>query len=85
VSLSAPDWLVKHGGEIQAAANGPGCMVYFDGQPQYFVLSRPAAGRFGCEVTQTVNGKRLESGANYATVEEAIQGGLEDLRKALGW
>jgi hypothetical protein len=85
MSFSAPEWLVKHGGEIQTAAQGAGCMIYFDGQPQYFVLLRPAAGKFGCEVTQTVNGKRLESGATYATADEAVHGGLEDLRKALGW
>jgi hypothetical protein len=60
-------------------------MIFFDGQPQYFVLPRPAGGKFGREVTQTINGKRLESGATYATAEEAVKGGLEDLRKALGW
>jgi hypothetical protein len=43
------------------------------------------AGKFGCSVTQTVNGKRLDSGASYATLEDALRGGLEDLRKALGW
>jgi hypothetical protein len=85
MSVTTPDWLAKHGGELQTAADGVGCMVIFDGQPQYFVLPRPAAGRFGCQVTQTINGKRLESGANYPTAADSVRGGLEDLRKELGW
>jgi len=85
MSLSTPEWLSKHGGEIQPAASGTGCMIFFDHQPQYFVLPRPAAGKFGCEVTQTINGKRLEGGDTYVTAQEAVNGGLEDLRKALGW
>jgi hypothetical protein len=85
MSMTTPEWLSKHGGKVQPTAKRVGCMVYFDGQPQYFVLPRPAAGRFASQVTQTINGKRLESGATYGTAEEAIQGGLEDLRTALGW
>jgi hypothetical protein len=80
-----PDWLVKHAGTLQPAAGGMGCMVYFAGEPQYFVLPLPAKGRFTKQVTQTVNGKRLESGTIYATEEEAVRGGLEDLRGVLGW
>jgi hypothetical protein len=83
--VTTPEWLAKHGGEVRPAAEGTGCMIYFDGQPQYFVLLRPTGGKFGCEVTQTVNGKRLESGATYAAAADALKGGLEDLRKALGW
>jgi hypothetical protein len=45
----------------------------------------PVAGKHGCIVEQTVNGKRLESKNTYASQEEALRGGLEDLRKALGW
>jgi hypothetical protein len=85
MSVSSPEWLSKHGGELQTAADGVGCMIYFDSQPQYFVLPRPAGGKFGCQVTQTINGKRLESDATYPTAVEAVKGGLEDLRKALGW
>jgi hypothetical protein len=80
-----PDWLSKHGGHLQPAANGHGVMVYFDNEPQYFIIVRPVAGRFGREVTQTINGKRLESNRIYDTDGEAIRGGLEDLRDALGW
>jgi len=83
--VPTPDWLSKHGGHLQPAANGHGVMVYFDNEPQYFIIVRPVAGRFGREVTQTINGKRLESSKTYATEDEAIRGGLEDLHNALGW
>ena len=80
-----PDWLARHGGSLKPVADGPGCYVYFDGQPQYFILPRPAAGKYACEVTQGINGKRLEKNKTYATAEQAVRGGLDDLREALGW
>ena len=83
--VQIPEWLSKHGGHLQPAANGQGVMVYFAGEPQYFVLVRPAAGQFASQVSQTINGKRLDSGKIYGSEEEAIRGGLEDLRNALGW
>jgi hypothetical protein len=54
-------------------------------QPKYLHTPLPLGGRFGSKVTQTINVTRLDCGGTYATTEEAVQGGLEDLRKALGW
>jgi hypothetical protein len=82
---TVPDWLARHGGSLKPVANGPGYYVYFDREPQYFILPRPAAGRYACEVAQSINGKRFEKNRTYATAEEAVRGGLEDLREALGW
>jgi hypothetical protein len=65
--------------------NGNSLLVMLDQEPQYLLVPTPVAGKFGCSVTQTVNGKRLDSGASHATLEDALRGGLEDLRKALGW
>ena len=45
----------------------------------------PVAGRFGCHVTQTINGKPIGSTGVFANPDDAVRGGLEDLRKALGW
>jgi hypothetical protein len=56
-----------------------------EGKPQYLLTPIPAAGKYTCEVRQTVNGRRLESGATYPSPEAALRGGLEDLRRALGW
>ena len=49
------------------------------------LLPVPAKGAFSCRVTETINGRRLDSGAIYPSREEAVSAGLEELRKALGW
>ena len=48
-------------------------------------IDHPAGGKHACKVTQTINGKRLDNGTTYPTLEEAARGGLDDLRKAMGW
>jgi hypothetical protein len=60
-------------------------MVLLGKEPQYLLIPVPIAGRFGCAVMQTINGKRLDGTGTYPTEDEALRGGLEDLRKALGW
>jgi hypothetical protein len=83
--MTTPEWLTKRGGELRPGPLGGAWYVYFDGQPQYSLMPTPVAGKHSCRVMQTINGRRLDSGGVHATVEEAMQGGLEDLRKALGW
>jgi hypothetical protein len=82
MALSTPDWLAQRGGELRS---GKAYLVYLNGEPQYLLVPTPAAGKFSCRVTQTINGQRLDSGATYAGDEDAVRGGLDDLRKALGW
>lgn len=82
---SIPQWLTKRGAEVKTGRDGQVWTIYFAGQPQYLVEPLPAKGKFTCRVLQTINGKRYDKGGVYATGEEAIQGGLEDLREALGW
>jgi hypothetical protein len=83
--MTTPDWLGKHGGQLQGNAQGTACFVFLGSEPQYVVEAIPAGGKFACRVKQTVSGKRLESTNQYASAELAVAGGLEDLRKALGW
>jgi hypothetical protein len=83
--VTAPEWLTKRGGTLAPNSDGYGWVVLLDGQPQYVLTPRPAGGKFTYEVMQTVNGRRLESGATHPSVDEALRGGLEDLRQALGW
>ena len=45
----------------------------------------PVDGKFGCAIRQTINGKRIEGPSGFATQDEAINGGLDELRKTLGW
>jgi hypothetical protein len=85
MALTTPDWLQRHGGELRATSLAQTWVVLLGGEAQYRLVTVPADGKHACQVTQTVNGRRLDSGATFATVDEALQGGLEDLRKSLGW
>jgi len=85
MSVTTPDWLSRHDGELRPSKDGHSWLVFFAGQMQYVLSVVPVAGKFGCRVTQTINGRRLDSGASYPIVEDAARGGLEDLRTALGW
>jgi len=83
--MMTPDWLARRGGELRPGPLGNSWYVYFDGEPQYALTVVPVAGKHGCQITQTINGKRLDTGAVKPTDAEAIQNALEDLRMALGW
>jgi hypothetical protein len=83
--VTAPEWLTKRGGVLRESTLGQRWLVLLNDEPQYRLVPIPAAGKWSCEVTQTVNGRRLDSGGTYPTLEDALRGGLEDLRKALGW
>jgi hypothetical protein len=84
-SMTTPDWLTQRGGELKLGSDGKTWYVFFAGQPNYSLLDVPVADKFGCAIRQTINGARLDSQRTFATKEEAINGGLDDLRKALGW
>ncbi len=83
--MTNPDWLAQHGGEARVSKDGRSATVYLGGEPQYLLMLAPTTGRFGCKVVQSNNGKRLDGGAAFPSPDAAFQGGLEDLRKALGW
>jgi hypothetical protein len=83
--VATPDWLTKRGGVLQGSTQAGTWLVVLDGSPQYRLVPIPAAGKYSCQVTQTVNGRRLEGNGTYPSREDAVRGGLEDLRKSLGW
>jgi hypothetical protein len=83
--MTAPDWLTQRGGDLKLGSDGHTWYFLLAGQPQYSLVAVPVTGRFGCAIRQTINGRRIESSRVYATADETIGGGLEDLRKALGW
>jgi hypothetical protein len=82
---TTPDWLAKRGGMLRPGTKPGTWLVILEDSPQYRLVPVPAGGKFACEVTQTINGRRLEGGGTYPTIDDALGGGLEDLRKALGW
>lgn len=85
MSANVPDWLTKRGGAMKPGIDGRSWFVLFAGQPQYELTPIPAAGKFACEIRQANNGRRLDGKGAYPSGEEAIRGGLEDLRAVLGW
>ena len=85
MAVSTPDWLTQRSVHLQESKNGLSWLVYLDKEPQYLLMAVPVKGQFGCRITQTINGRRLDSTGTYATRDDAARGGLEDLRKALGW
>lgn len=85
MALTPPDWLHKHGATLTPGSGGHSWVIYFGGKPEYVITEKPVAGKHGCSVMQTVNGRHIECAGAFPTVEEAVGAGLEALRKALGW
>lgn len=84
-TLAVPEWLNTRGGSLRLGIDGHSWFVIFGVGPQYELTPVPVKGKFGCEIRQTVNGKRLDKGTVYASEDAAQRGGLEELRQALGW
>ncbi len=82
---AVPEWLKQREGSLKPGLRENVVLVMLANQPQYRIEARPAGGSYACVVAQSNNGKRLDGGAAFPSAEAAFQGGLEDLRKALGW
>jgi hypothetical protein len=85
MAVTTPDWLARHDGTLVPGRDGKSYLVRLGNKPQYLLVTVPAGGKFACAVTQTVNGRRLDGGATFPNPDDAVRGGLEDLRKAMGW
>jgi hypothetical protein len=83
--VTTPDWLTRRGVELVSSKDGHSWLVYLGKEPQYLLRTVPVKGSLGCQITQTINGRRLDSGTTYPSVDAALNGGLEELRKTLGW
>ena len=85
MKLTAPTWLVQRGGGLKIGSDGDTRFVLLGEQPLYSLSAVPATGKYTCVVRQIHNGRRIDGGVIYSTEEEALGGGLEELRKDLGW
>jgi hypothetical protein len=85
MNISTPDWLSTRGARLGPAVNGNSFLVLFNGDPQYQLVVAPAKGKFTCAITQTNNGRRLDKGLVYPGADDALRGGLAELRELLGW
>jgi hypothetical protein len=83
--MTTPEWLAQRDGQLRPGVNADTYLVRLSGAPQYRLAVVPAGGQFTCAVTQTNNGKRLDSGSTHPTAEAALQCGLDELGKTLGW
>lgn len=83
--MNTPEWLSQHRGSVAQGPDGRTWYVVFEKEPQYRLVPVPAKGRLGCAITQTINGKRIPSENLADSSDGAIQAGLEDLGKYLGW
>jgi hypothetical protein len=83
--MTAPDWLTQRGGALKLGSDGSRWYVLFAGEPNYSLAATPVAGKHGCVIRHTISGARVPCDGVFATKDEAIAGGLADLRKALGW
>ena len=84
--MTTPEFLTLRHGSLRQGLNDSTWLVLLEGHPQYKLVATPSKGKFSCSVMQTVNGKRLDKGeAIFGTIDEAIVGGLEELRVKLGW
>ena len=85
-TLPVPDWLKIRDGGLKPGIRPETCFVMVGGQPLYKLEVRPAAGAYTCAVSETVNGRRLDDArTTYPSADAARDGGLEQLREALGW
>jgi hypothetical protein len=83
--MNTPDWLSKRGGALQQGVDGRSIYFVLNNQPHYRLRPVPADGQYGCAIVQTINSRTIASQARASDPEAAIQNGLEDLRKFLGW
>ncbi|MBX9677260.1 MAG: hypothetical protein K2X38_00765 [Gemmataceae bacterium] len=83
--MNAPQWLTQRLGSLKLGTDNRTWYVIFDGKPHYKLATIPAGNAFSCSVHQTENGVRIPSEAIQPNSDAALAGGLEDLRKSLGW
>jgi len=85
MAIATPDWLTTRSGELKASANGQSWSVHLGGKLWYVLTLEPANGKFSCRVMETINGKRLDKGTIWPSADDAVRGGLDELRSAVGW
>lgn len=85
MSVATPEWLSKRDGKLRPNVDGHSWTVSIGGNPLYVLKPIPVGGKFGCEVFQSNNDRRLGGAAGSPTIDEALKIGLDELRKVLGW
>ena len=66
-------------------ANAQSGATDYPNKPVRVVVTVPAGGKHSCVIRQTNNGQPVESKSTHASSEDALRGGLGDLKAFLGW
>jgi MFS family permease len=85
MNLTTPTWVSSRHGELHKGKDDYHWTVHLNGKSLYSVIATPAQGKYSCIVMLNASGKRVDGGKIYLTVEEALVGGLDELRVHLGW
>lgn len=80
-----PDWLARRGSRLLLGSDRATWYAILAQQWEYSLAVVPVQGKFACVVRQANNGRQVAVSAAVATSDQALQAGLEELRKALGW
>ncbi len=83
--MNTPDWLRQRGGDLKLGSDKATWYVIFAGKPLYDLVTVPASGKHSCVIRQTNNGQLVESKSVHASADDALRGGLGDLKAFLGW
>jgi len=83
--MNTPDWLRSRGGELKLGSDKTTWYVIIAGKPLYDLVTAPASGKHSCDVRETNNGHPVLSKGIYASADDALRGGLDDLKNYLGW
>jgi len=85
MNVTAPDWLTLRHGKLRPGVGRQDLFLLFADEPQYRLTPVPAVGKYGCKIVQTINGQPVPVSGTFVSADEAVRGGLEELRKVLGW
>jgi hypothetical protein len=81
-----PEWLQRRGGLLRRNLQSNIVEVWLEGQPLYRLEVRPARNQYTCVIVDMTSARPISNGSSiYATTEQALAGGLEQLRGYLGW
>jgi hypothetical protein len=83
--MNVPEWVRRHGAALMESTDGRTWFLLIGDQPMYKLRPTPVKGRHGCAITQSNNSKRIPSDSLADSPDGALQAGLEDLGKYLGW
>lgn len=79
------EWLNKRNAEIRPSANGHSWLLYQGGKFIYMIGALPADGKFTNKIMESNNGNQIQKGKIFESINEALEGGLTELRDHLGW